>query len=234
MANSEEAAGDVVEHTKANEHTVGATNPATPVEGNLWSDTTASGEPRLKMYDGASWIPTNKQLGQWEHIETFSAGLATSPTTVFSSLRSDFTMFRLTGFIHGTNSGGDMSIVMRFNSDSGNNYESENGALHHSATWLESRVTAQASFRLGRYTNNAFVGQMPFSLLIVRAPITSDYSVTGTLGGDSVASGNYGGFQVFTGRWTNPTNVAISSIQFLLENADSFGICPMVLEGIVI
>jgi Phage Tail Collar Domain len=41
------------------ENFAATTSPANPVEGQLWYDTTLPSNKKLKIFDGASWVPTN-------------------------------------------------------------------------------------------------------------------------------------------------------------------------------
>jgi hypothetical protein len=53
MPNTEVIAGQTVVPNHKNEITVGTTAPSTPIEGDLWVDTSVGGAPVLKVYTGS-------------------------------------------------------------------------------------------------------------------------------------------------------------------------------------
>jgi hypothetical protein len=75
MANDQISGGDTIETTKLNNVIVGDTAPSGPQEGDLWTDTTVSGIPELKVYDGTLWI----SLVPPGTIQMWSGTLATIP-----------------------------------------------------------------------------------------------------------------------------------------------------------
>jgi hypothetical protein len=56
MAFGQVAAGDVITASQLNEIVVQSTAPTGPTEGQLWVDTSVSGDPVLKKYNGTAFV----------------------------------------------------------------------------------------------------------------------------------------------------------------------------------
>ena len=169
-------------------------------------------EADLSAFDGVPKISggATSQIDVWEKIDTQVLGSDTASIT-FSSIPSTFVHLKIEFLVRTDNAATSDSLGIRFNSDSGNNYNSMRQNISHSATLVttETLAAAQLQFFVIGDSGIAFATG---EIVIPGYAVTGRPRVCFQNGGRllSTATGNVQ-TTAGVGEWTN-TAAAISTI----------------------
>ena len=155
--------------------------------------------------------------GSYESIATVTVGTDNPTTITFSSIPSTFTHLQIRGISRCGRTDGDDNYILRFNSDTGNNY------AHHKVYGTGSTVTAAATSSTGGINldfaiSSPYIGTSNFApivLDILDYANTNKYKTVRYLTGFDSNGGNRDRISLGSGLWQNTS--AITSISLLAD-----------------
>ena len=190
---------------------------------SLKSASISNGVKRSKVWDQSAVVLTSS----YESIATVTVGAGGSSVITFSSIPSTFKHLQLRGLIRASGNGGlnNVGTFMRFNNDSGSNYNWHE--VFGTGTGVGAYGQADASIYIQPYTVDSGSAANIFAVNITDIldyADTNKFKTARILNGDDLngaGSGTAGGWIALnSGVWRNTS--AINRIDIRLEASQSF------------
>jgi hypothetical protein len=166
----------------------------------------------LTKYD--SFLAGNPayEPSQFSSIATVTVGSGGTSTITFSSIPSTFTHLQIRGFAQQTNNAG-ANCIIRYNSDSGSNYNSHylggNGSATGAGYFTNGSTTGGYAFDSANNGGSAFCA---FTIDVLDYLNTSKYTTTRSLSGWSNNS-NSENLSMMSSAWRNTAAVTSITLQ---------------------